>query len=395
MELIERVEAFRRQARNWSEDLNLTIRGRSVPRYPNVDLRLTMRRKSGPTDLRYTKLNRDKDIRGLMRSKRRTSSVPPNPSTTNQELLTTDKAIDYLERTITNQESFLDTGIDERRQLISRLKRKLQFQARNKVAVKDESETSTSSDSNEEGEVKPSEDELTNVRFSESDTSARTLKQGTTDNEQVGHSKSGPPNKSKNDPKPGTSGTQKCGPPVTPRKSKHKKDISPIKFPGNSPIKNNEDVPLSKLIHRSIKPPAIMDARERLNAVPASSVPKIDSGRGPMESRINCEIPPRPNKPKVPAFLPWKPGHAPKNNPWLPSTLSHMKWGTAHSNRTFIEGKTTTRNDSTMTGQENEAPGSNYKSPFWWTREAGQTDAENEEGEEEEEEEEGGVNDPE
>jgi hypothetical protein len=149
-----------------------------------------------------------------MRSKRRTSSVPPNPSTTNQELLTTDKAIDYLERTITNQESFLDTGIDERRQLISRLKRKLQFQARNKVAVKDESETSSSSDSYADGEVEPSEDELTNVRFSESDTSARTLKQGTTDNELVGHSKSGPTNKSKNDPKPGTSGTQKCGPPT-------------------------------------------------------------------------------------------------------------------------------------------------------------------------------------
>ena len=55
-----------------------------------------------------------------------------------------------------------------------------------------------------------------------------------------------------------------------------------------------------------------------------------------------------------------------------------MKWGTPHSNRTFIEGKTTTRDDSTMTGQETEEP-----------------DAENEEGEEEEEEEEeGGVNAP-
>ena len=107
-----------------------------------------------------------------------------------------------------------------------------------------------------------------------------------------------------------------------------------------------------------------------------------------MESRINCEIPPRPNKPKVPAFLPWKPGHAPKNNPWLPSTSSHMKWGTAHSNRTFIEGKTTTRNDSTMTGQENEAPGVNRPTPFWWDREEGQTDNENEE-------EEDGFNDPE
>jgi hypothetical protein len=177
-----------------------------------------------------------------------------------------------------------------------------------------------------------------------------------------------------------------------PRKSKHKKDISPIKFPGNSPIKNNEDVPLSKLIQRSTKPPSIVDAREKLNAVPASSAPKLDSGRGPVESRIR--IPPRPNNSQVPAFLPWIQGQEPKNNKSLPSTESHMRWGTPHSNRTFIEGKTTTRDDSTMTGQETEEPGSNHSPPFWWTREAGQTDAENGEGEEEEEEE-GGVNAPE
>ena len=68
-----------------------------------------------------------------------------------------------------------------------------------------------------------------------------------------------------------------------------------------------------------------------------------------------------------------------------------MKWGTPHSNRPFIEGKTTTRNNSTTTGQEYEAPGADHISPFWWTREVGQTDAENEE---EEEEEEDGVSDP-
>ena len=51
------------------------------------------------------------------------------------------------------------------------------------------------------------------------------------------------------------------------------------------------------------------------------------------------------------------PGHTPKNNPWLPATTSHMKWGTTHRSRSFIEGKTTSRNDSTMTGQEDETPG--------------------------------------
>ena len=205
------------------------------------------------------------------------------------------------------------------------------------------------------------------------------------------------------DPKPGPSGIRGCGPPATPMKSKTKKSkkfISPIKFPEKSPIKKNEEVPLSKLTPRIIKPPAILDARERLDAVPASSEPKIDSGRGPMESRVNCEFPPRlkNDKPNVPAFLPWKPGHAPMNNPWLPATSSHMKWGTAHRSRSFIEGKTTSRNDSTMTGQEDEAPGVNKDeeedttpnvrpTPFWWDREEGQTDNENEE-------EEDGFNDP-
>jgi hypothetical protein len=83
-----------------------------------------------------------------------------------------------------------------------------------------------------------------------------------------------------------------------------------------------------------------------------------------------------------------------------------MKWSIPHSNRPFIEGNVTTREDSTMTDQENEAPVPKKKPPFWWTREDGQTDMENEgeeeaeeeEGEdaegEEEEEKEAGVNDP-
>ena len=33
------------------------------------------------TDLRKSKLNRDKDLRDMMRPKRRTSSVPPDPRT--------------------------------------------------------------------------------------------------------------------------------------------------------------------------------------------------------------------------------------------------------------------------------------------------------------------------
>ena len=114
-----------------------------------------------------------------------------------------------------------------------------------------------------------------------------------------------------------------------------KMPISPIKFPGKSPSKNSEDVPLSKLKKGTIKPQNISDARERLNAVPASSAPKIDGGRGPVESRIWVPPSPRnPKIPKVPAFLPWLAGQEPTNNKWLPPTSSHWRWGTPHSNPT-------------------------------------------------------------
>ena len=81
MELVQRIEAFRRRTQNWSEDLRLSLRGRPVPLPGDIDLRKTMRRRSGPTDLRNSKLNRDKDLRCMMRPKRRTSSVPPDPRT--------------------------------------------------------------------------------------------------------------------------------------------------------------------------------------------------------------------------------------------------------------------------------------------------------------------------
>ena len=367
MALIQKVESFRRLHQNWSDDLNLTLRGRPVPQYPSTDLRLTMRRKSGPTDLRNSVLNRDKDIRSMMRPERRTSSVPPNPETDRREPLTTDKAIKYLERTIVKRENFLGIGTVERRHLINRLKRKMKFQARNNPDYErpTESETSSSSGSNEDGEVEPSEDELTNVRFSESETTTRTPKQS--------------PQKDKQ--KPGPSGTGKLGSPEKPSKNRNKAH-SPIKFPGDSPSKNSEDVPLSKLIP---------DAREKLNARPASSVPKIDGGRGPVESRI--WVPTRPNNPNVPtvpAFLPWSEGQEPINNRWLPSTSSHMKWCTPHSSRPFIEGRTTTRDDSTTTDQENGTPRAGRTPQHRPTEEVGRTEAEYEEEDKEAE----GVNDP-
>merc|ERR1712208_137660 len=183
--------------------------GDPVPQFPREDLRHTMRRRStGPTDLRNSVLNRDKDMRGMMRTKRRTSSDPPSPRTANKRPLTTSMAIDYLEQTIDKGEKFLDTGNDKSRQIISRLKRRQQFQKKRKALMEDHSSSSSSSssDSNEEGEVEPSEDELTGVRFSESDTTSRTPKPGPPVIEPRSNPKSVPTENFKGDPKPGPSG---------------------------------------------------------------------------------------------------------------------------------------------------------------------------------------------
>ena len=292
--------------------------------------------------------------------------------------------------------SFLDTGNDERRQIISRLKRRQQFQEKRKAQVEEHSSSSSSSntsssDSNEEGEVEPSEDELTGVRFSESDTTSGAPKPGPPVTVPRGNPKSGPTVHIKGDPKPGPSGTGKYGPTIAKNKRKHKKHtkvISPIKFPGNSPVKNDEDVPLSRLTQNPTKRP---DARDRLNTMPHSSEPKLDSGRGPLRSRISCDIPPRPIAP----WLPWKKGDEPLNNKWLPPNSSQMKWSIPHSNRPFFEGTVTTREDSTMTDQESEAPTPKKKSPILRDRKNNQTveeeegDGESQEEEEEEEDEEG------
>ena len=102
VELVQDIESFRRRAQKWSEDLRLKIRGcpgQSDLRNRNKDLRQTMRRQSGPADLRHSKLNRNTDLRDLTRSRRRASLVPPDLRTP-REALSIEKAIDYLERTI-------------------------------------------------------------------------------------------------------------------------------------------------------------------------------------------------------------------------------------------------------------------------------------------------------
>ena len=162
-----------------------------------------------------------------MRPRKRPSSVPPDLRTL-REAINAEKAIDYLEQSIIERTKFLDTGIEERKKIIKRLQATVAGNEEKEEKEYDSNFTSDSHDSNEEGEVEPSEDELTNVRYSESDSSVRV-------------------------PIPGPSGTRETGPPAAPMKNKakevrkKKKEISPIKYPENTPKKNREDVPLSKL----------------------------------------------------------------------------------------------------------------------------------------------------
>ena len=123
------------------------------------------------------------------------------------------------------------------------------------------------------------EDELTNVQYSESEKG----------------------------PTPGPSRIPST--PVT----KAKKVISPIKYPVATPKKNREDLPLSKLeTPRRPRTDARQDLRRRLDMVPIFSEPKLDSGKGSLESGVGRDL-----------VGPWLPGNGPNRDK-------------AHSNRPFI-----------------------------------------------------------
>ena len=161
------------------------------------------------------------------------------------------------------------------------------------------SESSDTSDSNEEGEVDPSEDELTNVRFSEPETLQRTSIPEHRKEGQTGDSSSGTKNvkrtqhSSKRDkpprsPKPGPSENKDEGK-IKNEPKRPKRNISPIKLPDRTPTKSEDEMqPLSRLSSRGLIP----DLREELNQRPPSSKPKIDSGAGPIQNRISCDFPP-------------------------------------------------------------------------------------------------------
>ena len=106
-----------------------------------------------------------------------------------------------------------------------------------------------------------------------------------------------------------------------------------------------------------------MDLRNRIEGAPISPEPRLDSGMGPIRTRVNREFPPRQRDEWRPqdVWNPFLPGQTPINNPWLPPTNSRMRCDTAHHSRTFIEGQSTSRDEGTMTDQdptlrENEEP---------------------------------------
>ena len=107
------------------------------------------------------------------------------------------------------------------------------------------------------------------------------------------------------------------------------------------------------LIPRKIKPPPILDLRNRIEEAPVSPEPRLDGGMGPMRTRVSCEFPPRQSggERRTQPWNPWRPGQTPINNPWLPATNGHMRCGTAHHSRSFIEGKSTMRDEASMTDQ--------------------------------------------
>ena len=207
-----------------------------------------MRPKTGPADLRNSKLNRETDARQLMRPK-------PGPSDLRYSNLQPEKEL------------------------------------RDIMKPKPLSEP-------EEGEVEsstedelPPEEELTNVIFSENPSQPETNQTST----------------------PGPSTGNK------PREVKQtKKKPSPIKPPGASEkTHSGEDIPLNKLAtpkrSRSL---SRKDLRRKLDKVPVFSEPKLHNDKGPLQYRIDRDLP-----------GPCKAGRAP-----IP------KCGTEQRHRPFIAG---------------------------------------------------------
>ena len=152
------------------------------------------------------------------------------------------------------------------------------------------------------------------------------------------------------DPKPETLKPESSG------ASKGKeKDISPIKFPSNTPPKHEEDVPLSRTIPRNA--PVIRDLRDQIRGVTSPD----PFNAGPVRERTNRVFSTRQSPqshhddtPRRPQEI-WNLGQRPANNygnqiyPWLHASENRANQETAHHSRNFIENQHTSRDEGTMT----------------------------------------------
>ena len=324
-----RLDTVKRWAENPNdEDLRTSMRNQTIGsldlRYRLKAIKKKSRHNSGPADLRNSVLNRNRDLRDIMRP-RRNRSTPPEVQRDNNSVL---EEIKLLQQSIVQQTHHLNSNIKDTRKRLRQLENSIMNQDTKSESDHNMNLTSATesidSDLESEGEVHPSEDELLNVKYS--------------------------------DERPE---------PSEPTKSKKK--ISPIKFPTNTPSKNAEDVPLSKVIPRNAPP--TRDLRHRIEG----NTSPDPFNRGPIRERLNIEQPPRQNNPphqqnvwpSQPQTRPWmpflqeqRPENHPRNyiDPWIQPEDNRTSYDTAHHSRHFMERQYTSRDESTMTDQELETP---------------------------------------
>ena len=290
------------------------------------ELRETMRPRAGPADLRNLSLNRETDTRELMRPR-------PGPSDLRYSNLQPNKDLRQIMnpkpvRSMETERSDLENAIIAKtRDLESSLKAKDRT-IRRLLSQMNGGELSSEDSSAEESEAEPSEDEipsvdeveLTNVNNADDETGVGTPVPGPSVSTQIpGPSVSipGTQETSVGTPVPDPSvGTQIPGPSVSSpgREKQSKMKPSPIKYPGcNERSHSGDDVPLKKLTTPKRSRPIIKtDLRKKLKKVPVFSKTKLHNDKGPVQSRMNRDLP-----------GPWKTG-------------STSDCGTEHRNRPFI-----------------------------------------------------------
>ena len=131
----------------------------------NRDLRESMRPQPGPAHLRNSHFHAEKELREVMKPKARSSDSLESGEAT------TDKLVNEMEAAVDKLADELDSNLKKRDYVIRRLKDSLD----EKETSRNDDDSNVTSDTcdyntNKEGEVEPSEDEMSNVvQYSDSD----------------------------------------------------------------------------------------------------------------------------------------------------------------------------------------------------------------------------------